>query len=136
MKTVMFAAALMISGAAIAQDYPDTTTTTTTTTTEVIAPVDTPMPEPLAVPNPAAPASGQLVAPGNTNPELDARGIPVISDSAVVPAGFNMIPGVGGPFVDASSPPATEPATEAYPACTRTITDNCVQTYERGAGRR
>lgn len=78
------------------------------------------------------PASGQIVAPGNTNPERDARGIPVISEAAVVPSGWNGMSGaaVGGPLVD----PATgEAGADAdYPACSRTVTDNCVQRYERG----
>lgn len=122
MKTAIFAAALMIGGAAIAQDYPATTTTT-------MPPAETTVAETTA---PMAMATPQVSAPGNTAPELDARGIPVISDPANVPTGFNMTPGVGGPLIDASAPPPTEPATESYPPCTREITDNCVQTYERG----
>jgi hypothetical protein len=83
--------------------------------------------------------AGQTVAPGNTAPERDARGIPVISDPAVAPPGFNQpagLNGMGGPLVDASQPPAPMPASTSYPACSRTVTDHCVQTYERGAGRR
>ncbi len=81
----------------------------------------------------AGAAAAQTVSqPSNASPELDARGIPVISDPATVPAGFNAPPGMGGPMVDASQPPAPQPATENYPACSRTVTDNCVQTYERG----
>jgi hypothetical protein len=73
-----------------------------------------------------------VVAPSNAAPERDARGIAVISDPAVVPAGFNGTTGsgVGGPMVD----PAT--GTDASPpACSRTVTDNCVQTYERSRRR-
>jgi len=108
MKSVLFATAILFAGAAAAQTttYPTTTTTTT--------------------------ATSQVAQPSNASPELDARGIPVISDPATVPAGFNAPPGLGGPMVDASSPPAPQPATETYPACSRTVTDNCVQTYERG----
>ena len=109
MKTAIFAAALVIGGTAFAQ-----------TTTY----------------NPAtAPAGSQIVQPDNSNPELDARGIPVISDPAAVPAGFNHPPGMGGPLVDASERPMPQPATESYPPCTRQVTDNCVQTYERGVRR-
>ena len=110
MKSVLFATAILFAGAAAAQ----TTTYQTTTTTT---------------------ATSQVAQPSNANPELDARGIPVISDPATVPAGFNAPPGMGGPMVDASSPPAPQPATENYPACSRTVTDNCVQTYERGRRR-
>ena len=107
MKSVLFATAILFAGAAAAQ----TTTYQTTTTTT---------------------ATSQVAQPSNASPELDARGIPVISDPATVPAGFNAPPGMGGPMVDASSPPAPQPATENYPACSRTVTDNCVQSYERG----
>jgi hypothetical protein len=113
MKSVLLATALLIGSAATAQTY--TTTTTTTTTPDM--------------------ATSQTVAPSNANPERDARGIPVISDPATAPAGFNQAPGMngmGGPLVDASSPPATQPSDASYPACTRTVTDNCLQTYERG----
>jgi hypothetical protein len=80
-----------------------------------------------------ASATGSLAQPGNGNPERDARGIAVISDPAVVPAGWNGTAAgsaMGGPELD----PATgEPAApETYPACTATVTDNCLQTYERG----
>jgi hypothetical protein len=78
-------------------------------------------------------AAGQIVQPSNASPERDARGIPVISDPAVAPAGWNGIAAgtaMGGPELD----PATgEPAAaQTYPACTATVTDNCLQTYERG----
>lgn len=118
MRTILFAAALLAGTAAIAQD--DMTTMPADTApmvTETVTTVST------------LPAVQQ---PSNANPEHDARGIAVISDPAVIPAGFNGIPGtaVGGPLVD----PVTGEATTAdsYPACTREITDNCLQTYERG----
>jgi hypothetical protein len=109
MKSVLLATALLIGSAATAQTY-----TTTTTTTS---------------------ATSQTVMPSNANPEHDARGIPVISDPATAPAGFNQAPGmngVGGPMVDASAAPAPQPSDASYPACSRTVTDNCLQTYERG----
>jgi len=121
MKSALFAIALLTGGAAIAQtDYDKTTTDTTMETTETVA----------------VPAGGQIVLPSNADPEHDARGIAVISDPAVAPAGFNHAPGVtdgmGGPLVDTSTALAPQPATESYPPCTETVTDNCVQTYERG----
>jgi hypothetical protein len=79
-----------------------------------------------------ATTTAQLVEPSNSNPERDARGIAVISAAAVAPAGWNGVPAeaMGGPELD----PATgEPAASAeYPACTATVTDRCLQTYERG----
>jgi hypothetical protein len=107
MKLALFAAALCLGGAAIAQDM---------------------QPAP-------PPASSQTVAPGNTNPERDARGIPVISDPAIAPPGFNQPPQVGGTGMPANATPPTMPADQEYRPCTRTVTDNCVQTYERGARR-
>ena len=102
MKIVIFAAALLACGAASAQTDPK--------------------PEP---------ATGPVSAPGNNAPERDARGIPVISDPAEVPAGFNPAPGTNA-GVPSDARPAPQAATENYPACSRTVTDNCVQTYERG----
>ena len=69
--------------------------------------------------------------PGNTDPERDARGIAVLSDAAVVPAGFNGVTGtaMGGPLLD---PDGEAVANPSYPACTATVTDNCIQLYERG----
>lgn len=108
MKSLLFASALLVGTAAVAQTgttaYPAATT---------------------------APA-GQTVAPGNANPERDARGIAVISDPATAPVGFNTQPGMGGPVADPTQPPPPQPATESYRPCSRTVTDNCVQTYERG----
>jgi hypothetical protein len=104
MRMAIFAAALAISGAALAQ----------------------------------APMEPTTVAPGNTAPERDARGIPVISDPAVAPPGFNQPPQVGGTGVPANATPAPMADNGPTPPCSRTVTDNCVQTYERGvrAGRR
>ncbi|WP_162806187.1 hypothetical protein [Sphingosinicella terrae] len=78
-----------------------------------------------------APAGGAIVQPSNADPERDARGIAVMSDAATVPAGYNGIAATaaGGPLLD----PATgEPAQDGYPPCTASVTDNCLQTYERG----
>ena len=89
------------------------TTTTTTTTTSYAATTGLPA----------------VVQPSNANPEHDARGIPVISDVAYVPTGFNGTAGaaVGGPV---------EADDDSYPPCTRERTDNCTQTYEVGANPR
>lgn len=83
----------------------------------------------------AAAAGSATIEPSNSDPERDARGIRVISAAAVVPAGWNGTPAgaaMGGPELD----PATgEPrAPRDYPACTASVTDKCLQTYERGRG--
>lgn len=152
MKTIMMAAALMLGTAAVAQtttpeEETDTTTTETTTTTTTTQPASAPdastsIPPPMTT----APApgnmstmgtgSGQTVAPGNTSPETDARGIRVISAPAEAPAGYNQgartVPaGTPMPTVAAPTPSASGP----LPPCTRTVTDRCTQTYERGRAR-
>ena len=118
MKLVLFATALAMSGAALAQTETDTDTTTTTTVTTTTT------------------APGMTVAPSNAAPELDARGIPVISDPALAPDGVNATPVItpGAQVVPDPNQAAkfqTQPATETYPACSRTVTDNCLQAYER-----
>jgi hypothetical protein len=94
MKSMFFAAALLIGGAAIAQE---------------------------------------TVAPSNAAPERDARGIPVVSDPAVAPAGTNQPAPTGRavPAPNQAAAFATQPSTGEKPPCSRTITDNCTQTYER-----
>ena len=110
MKTVILAAALMLGGAAVAQDTTTTTTTTTATT------------------------GGTTVAPGNTAPERDARGIAVISAEATAPPGYNQ-PAQTGPAGTVQPTPTVSSMGSAgqLPPCTKKVTDRCTQTYERGA---
>ena len=84
---------------------------------------------------PAPAGSGQMVAPGNSAPERDARGIPVVSDPAMAPPGFNQPPQPGGTGASANATPAPMADNGPTPPCSRTVTDNCVQTYERGVRR-
>ena len=79
----------------------------------------------------------QPVPPANSAPERDARGIAVVSDPATAPAGTNA-PAPAGPVTinpNQSAAFATQPSTGEKPPCSRTVTDNCTQTYEVG-GRR
>ncbi len=71
-------------------------------------------------------SADRVQEPGNANPERDARGIAVISAAAFIPPGYNGIPSgpaMGGPL---------EGSEDGYPACSATMTDNCIQLYERG----
>ena len=136
MKAAAFTIALLLSGTAIAQTSTDSTVTgtdpaasgwsnsTTATTT------DTTMTTSMA--------GGQTVAPGNMNPRRDARGIPVISAAAVAPAGYNGTAdtgtGMGGPLLDANGQTMADTGASTQP-CTRTVTDHCLQTYERSRRR-
>src|SRR3712207_6272496 len=150
MRTAAIAIALLMSGTAFAQ----TTTTqpdvdvdanvgvqpdgdldvdadvdvdTNTTTTTQSSTAHSTMSHSTAM---MTPASGQIVQPGNNNPEEDARGIAVISAPAMVPAGWNGTTGtgVGGPLVDPATGQTVSGSDTNYPACSRTVTDNCVQT--------
>jgi ABC-type Fe3+-hydroxamate transport system substrate-binding protein len=133
MKLIMMAAALTLGTAAVAQTTEEetdatTTETTTTTTTSTTQPAPGNMS--------TMRTGGQTVAPGNGSPETDARGIPVISAPAAAPAGYNQpaqqIP-AGSPVPTVARPTPT--AAGALPPCTRTVTDRCTQTYERGRAR-
>ncbi|MEO5809540.1 MAG: hypothetical protein ABIR51_05700 [Sphingomicrobium sp.] len=72
-----------------------------------------------------------------TAPATDSRGIPVISAPATAPAGVNVpvsVPAgtqlVINPNQAAAFTSAAEAATD-LPPCSKTVTDRCVQTYER-----
>ncbi len=85
-------------------------------------------------------ASGAALAQSNAAPELDARGIPVISTPAMAPAGANQAVAVpAGATVTVNPNQATvftpTAATGEFPPCSKTITDRCTQTYERGSRR-
>jgi hypothetical protein len=152
MKTIFLAtAAIALGGAAIAQTTEATTTdtaadtqadvqeqTSTTTTTDMPATTSTTpttttgQTGTMQTTTTSMTTGSGMVAPGNTAPERDARGIPVVSDPAMVPPGVNAPPAVGGTGATAATAFATQPSTDNYPACSRTVTDNCVQAYERG----
>jgi hypothetical protein len=80
--------------------------------------------------------TASTVAPSNASPERDARGIPVISAPATAPAGTNQVTVIAPGAIVVPNPNQaaafqTQASTESYPACSRTVTDHCVQTYER-----
>ena len=154
MRTILFATALMLGTAAVAQDTGTTTTTeteeqagaeaqdtgqtgTTRTTTDTGSATTG-----STMQSDTSAQGGSTVSPGNSNPERDARGIPVVSAPATAPAGANqmMSAPAGARMVPAPNQSAvftTRPATGEYPVCSRTVTDGCVQNYEgRGRARR
>jgi hypothetical protein len=121
MRAAAFAFAILLGGTAAVAQTTDTTEQTQTgwTTTATTTTTATPM----------------VVQPSNAAPERDARGIAVISAPAVVPIGYNGTTGdaVGGPLLD---PTTGQPiAAASSQPCTRTVTDHCVQTYERRRAR-
>ena len=151
MKTAAVAIALLMSSAAVAQttqtDMDVQTDTGVTADTSVNAQVqtDTGMASDVATDVSATTsahttaynmpmASGPVVQPSNQSPERDARGIAVISAAATVPAGWNGVAGtaMGGPLVDPVTGATIDDTNQSYPACSASVTDNCLQTYERG----
>ncbi len=136
MKTIALGIALMLGGTALAQtptqdQMPTGSDTTAQTQTgwNGSASGQTSM---------AMNSTGPIVQPSNANPRRDERGIRVISLPAVVPAGWNGTPdsgtGTGGPLLDPTTGQPVSDTGSAQP-CSRTVTDKCVQTYERGRRR-
>jgi hypothetical protein len=126
MKALFFAAALVTAGTAMAQEAPPPAP-------ETPPAAEAPPPPAPETPPPAPDASAQPVAPGNGAPERDSRGVAVVSDPATAPAGTNA-PVAQGPATinpNQAAAFATQPSSGEKPACSRTVTDNCTQTYER-----
>jgi hypothetical protein len=115
MRTTLLAIALLTSGAAFAQSS-DTA------------------PAPDAAASAPIAAGSAIQQPGNENPERDAHNIAVKSAPALVPDGYNGVSGAntGGPLLDPVTGKEVTAGDTTYPACTAKVTDNCVQTYERG----
>jgi len=135
MKTAAFAMALLLAGGAAVAQTDGSAGSTAYDGDGVTAPFETEATASAASTAASDVPAAAVVQPSNANPERDARGIAVISAPAVVPAGWNGTAGsaMGGPLLD----PATGAplAAEDYPPCTASLTDNCLQTYERGRRR-
>ena len=103
MKKILFAAALMIGSAAVAQSGQ-------------------------TVSDPSQSTGSRGITQQGTDP--DGMG--------VAPPGTNQMPPQGATLVAApnqSAAFATQPSTQQYQPCSKTVTDGCVQTYERGTRR-
>ena len=117
MRTIVLAAALSISGMAVAQ-----------TTTEPAAPAETTTSSPDGVdPNARGVPPGDGITQQGTNPEGQAVAPPGANQVTAVVPGATVVPAANQEAVF-----APKPATEEYPACSKTVTDKCVQKYERG----
>jgi len=86
-------------------------------------------------------ASSVALAQTSGSPATDARGIPVVSAPATTPAGANQMVTVPAGATVTVNPnqsavfTPTEP-TGDMPACSKSATDHCTQTYEgRGGGK-
>ena len=117
MKTLLFAAALSIAGVAYAQDATQTADQPSGETVDDQSQATGPQ----GVTQQGTDPEGQASAPAGTNegvvgsPDATGAAVPVSNQQA------------------AFTPRA---ATADYPACSKTVTDSCVQTYERGVRRR
>jgi hypothetical protein len=75
------------------------------------------------------------------SPPMDARGIPVVSAPATAPAGANQMVTVPAGATVTVNPNQSavftpSPASGDMPACSKSVTDHCTQTYEgRGRGK-
>lgn len=110
MKIAMFAAALMLGTAGTAQD------------TMQPAPQPTEEPSGETVDDPSQATGPQGITQQGTDP----------NGQAYVPPGANQGAGV---YPQAMAAPGMAPGMANYPPCSRTVTDRCIQTYERGVRR-
>jgi translation initiation factor IF-2/pilus assembly protein FimV len=121
-KILLTAAALSLGSVALAQSTTNQDTTGSTTQTEATTPTDQPSGQTVDDPSQATGPEG--ITQQGTDPE----------GQATAPAGMNQ--GAQGQTMPAQQAAmSASPATAEYPPCSRTVTDSCVQTYERGVRR-
>ena len=123
MKALLFAAALSVSGIAIAQD-------TTSQNTGTAAAQDTTQPSGQTVDDPSQATGPQGVTQQGTVPNGQAN----------PPAGYNQgttgtSGSMGSSGTGMSGSMGGTASTANYPPCSKSVTDSCVQTYERGVRR-
>jgi len=131
MKTFIFAAALVLGTAAIAQG----------TTQPAPQPTEQPSGETVDDPSQSTGPEGQTQQ--GTDHDGDAMATPGTNQAPMAPMSPPpMAPAMAPPPPMATAPgmmsnmPAPMAAPAGYPACSRTVTDRCTQTYERGRARR
>jgi hypothetical protein len=123
MRKFIFAAALSIGGIAFAQSQPTTSGQAATEDQQT-----TEQPSGETVDDPSQATGPQGVTQQGTDP----------NGQATTPPGMNQMPDQGtSPMMSNQSnmTMSPRPATSEYPPCSRTVTDSCVQTYERGVRR-
>ena len=121
MRMILLAAALSVGGVAYAQ---------TEMETDAQAEADATVGSPDGTdPNARAVPPGDGITQQGTNPE--GRGVaPPGTNEVLTPLPGAVI--VPDPNQQAAFTP--KPATKDYPVCSKTVTDGCVQAYERGVG--
>lgn len=153
MRKLIFVAALSMSGIALAQNQPAPQEEPTEPTEEAQMAPEAAQP-PANAPAAQTPMQPTDMPPATENMEPSGRTVSDQSQStgpqgitqqgtdpngtAMPPAGTNqppqmMSPGMAAPNQNAAFTP--RPAAGEYPPCSRTVTDGCTQTYERGVRR-
>lgn len=127
MKTMMFAAAIMLSGAALAQST-STGMQSTTGQSMQTQPMQTqPMPMPAPMDQPSQPMPSTQPAPDTTMSDPNAQapaGEMAQPAQPMMDSGNMATQGTAQPMSGMAMPAAT---TGAYPRCSRTLTDRCIQ---------
>ena len=136
MRKLIFAAALSIGSVALAQNQP--------AQQEPAEPTEEAQPAPEAAQPPAnAPAAQTQTQPSgetvddpsqSTGPQGITQQGTDPNGQATAPPGTNQRPQMMHPEMQSSQTAAFAPRAAAgeYPPCSRTVTDGCIQTYERG----
>ena len=142
MKAILFAAALSMSAVAIAQedDMQDTAQQPSGETVDDPSQATGPqgVTQQGTVPNgQAAPPAGTNQMPMGTNQmPMGTNQAPMSTNQA--PMSTNQAPmgtSMAQPMASQQGAFAPRPAAGEYPPCSRTVTDGCTQTYERGVRR-
>ncbi len=125
MKTFLFAAALSISSVALAQ------TAGQNTTQQDMTQQDTTQPSGETVDDPSQSTDPEGVTQQGTDPNGQAAA------TAGTNEGVQNTPatGMAQPMPNQNAAFTPRSAAGEYPPCSRMVTDNCVQTYERGVRR-
>lgn len=130
MRTILLAAALSVSGLAASSLAMAQTADTDTASDTEVSPADTSSDTSSdAATSAPASTSGTGITQQGTDPSGVAMPPPGTNEPVVAPPGAVVVP------TNQAAPFAPKPAATEYPPCSKTVTDACVQTYERGVRR-
>jgi hypothetical protein len=130
MRTILLAAALSFSGLAVSSLAMAQTSDTDATTGTEVSPADTGSDTSSdAATSSQGDTSGTGVTQQGTVPTGVAMPPPGTNQPVAVPPGAVVVP------TNQAAPFTPKPAATAYPPCSKTVTDACTQTYERGVRR-
>lgn len=124
MRTILLAAALSFSGLAASSLAMAQTPDTDAASDTAVSPADSD-----EAASPPAGTSGDGITQQGTDPSGVAMPPPGTNQPVAVPPGAVVVP------TNQAAPFAPKPATTEYPPCSKTVTDACIQTYERGVRR-